>query len=359
MNTRSKHTSVKHRVISFSAVLLATIISLSSCIKDDDDDSTLTDDMAITSFTLGTMNRYLHTTSSAGADSVYKKTYAGSGYAMAIDQYANTITNVKPLPTGTDLEHVICTIGKYDSSSLLKIKSLTSDSLSYYSSSDSINFSLPRELIVYAADGSGYRTYTVTLTVSSDDEDAFTWEETSMANVPAAISHAPAYVVSRKDASAFLLSADGGSTWTEQPIAAGEDQELLPQTAIAYTSWITDNSTGATYEMLVGSNSLVEDNDVVWRRIEGSAWVYMPLASNNPYGLKKTDTVSLACYDSSVLALLADGTILQSRDQGITWKENDKYTLPDGATAGQLYIGSDAGYLWLVSPATSQAWKGK
>ena len=76
----------------------------------DDNDVVYYDDTAITSFSLGTMNRYVHTKSSTGADSVYKTTYSGSNYAFYIDQLTCEIYNVDSLPKGTDAAHVITTI---------------------------------------------------------------------------------------------------------------------------------------------------------------------------------------------------------------------------------------------------------
>ena len=75
-------------------MLLSTLFVVTSCLGSDDDEVTYYGDTAITSFALGTMNRYVHTTSSAGADSVYKTTYAGSGYVFYIDQLTCDIYNV-------------------------------------------------------------------------------------------------------------------------------------------------------------------------------------------------------------------------------------------------------------------------
>ena len=47
------------------AVFLSASVVLSSCLNSDETEATLYDDMAITSFTLGTLNRYTTITSSS------------------------------------------------------------------------------------------------------------------------------------------------------------------------------------------------------------------------------------------------------------------------------------------------------
>ena len=91
-------------------VMLAATLLTTSCLGSDDDDVTTYDDVAIMSFTLGTLNRYLTTTSSTGADSTYKTTYAGSSYKMNIDHLGGRIFNSDSLLNGTDNRHVLCTI---------------------------------------------------------------------------------------------------------------------------------------------------------------------------------------------------------------------------------------------------------
>ena len=62
------------------------MLLLASCMKSKDNNVTLASDTAITSFSLGTMKRIVHTTSSTGADSTYKVSVTGSDYKFSIDQ---------------------------------------------------------------------------------------------------------------------------------------------------------------------------------------------------------------------------------------------------------------------------------
>ena len=56
-------------------VMLGALVTMTSCLGNGDDDTTVYSDMAITAFTLGTLNRYTHSTSSdTGNDTIIKST---------------------------------------------------------------------------------------------------------------------------------------------------------------------------------------------------------------------------------------------------------------------------------------------
>ena len=166
--------------------LLAASYLLTSCLNSNDDNTTYYSDMAIKTFTLGTLNRYIHTTSSTGGDSIYKQTYSASAYQMNIDQMNHTITNADSLLMGTDLAHVICNVTTVNGG-IVYVKSLISDTLFYFSSgSDSIDFTQPRVFRVYATDGSGSRDYKVSLNARSQNKGVFSWTLADKAYFPEA-----------------------------------------------------------------------------------------------------------------------------------------------------------------------------
>ena len=86
--------------------MLMTLLVLVSCTSEDEVATVLYNDAAITSFTLGTLNRYVSGT---------KSTLAGSAYAMQINQATQAdgrrlIENTDSLPIGTDVAHVVCSV---------------------------------------------------------------------------------------------------------------------------------------------------------------------------------------------------------------------------------------------------------
>ena len=111
---------MRNKLLTFIA-LFSAIFLLDSCLGDNNDNVTYYNDTALTAFTLGTLNQYLHTKSSKGVDSVYKKTLKGNQYPFYIDQLKNEIYNPDSLPFGTDAKLVICTI-TFNNSGIIAIQ---------------------------------------------------------------------------------------------------------------------------------------------------------------------------------------------------------------------------------------------
>lgn len=363
--------------------LIAGVAALSSCLKDSDDDTTTYSDMAITQFTLGTLNRYTHTVSSkTGNDTVIKSTLSGSVYKMSIDQLRHRIVNTTELPVGTDIEHVICTVTAKNGG-VVALQSMTSDSLKWHSSTDSVSFVQPRIFRVYATDGSGYRDYTVELNVSATTGITFGWrlEKTDDALAEwtdkklvavgdtvqlvdkdsiVGVSACERYMIDHDGL--LKYSRDGGVSWQEETL--DEDASLLPARGTAtIVSWPYAPADNTDYVLMVGKSR--QDNDPtmrVWRKIApymgGGQWVYMPAGDLNHFPMPVEDNLSMACYDGTVL-VIGDGMVIyQSRDQGITWRTNSTYDLPSSLTGTAVVMTADAkGQLWLLTN-TGQLWRG-
>ena len=352
--------------------LVVALSMLTSCLSSSDEDTTTYNDVVITSFKLGT----LHTTSKSGADSVFKATYSASNFKMNIDQLNDTIYNADSLLVGTDVAHVVCTVTTKNSG-IVFLKSMTSDSLTYFSSgSDSVDFTRPRVFRVYANDGSCFRDYKVSVTASQQTAGTFLWTVADKAGFPAvddaaersAAEAAGLIYLGKTVVEAYALTSDGrmmetedhGETWKEDVLDT--DGTLLPTKGLAFTSWVLDDLTD--YALLVGQNAADDTAMTQWRKLadydmEGK-WVYMPLATDNHYYLPVMDYVALAYYNKSILAFGSDGNIYVSRDQGITWKTSSAYAYPDGfaATTGYEVAVDDDGWLWLTDTA-GNTWKGR
>ena len=76
-------------------MMIAVGMGLTSCLKNDADDAeTISyNETAISSFALSAVNRYIHTTTSAGKDSVYRQVLTVKNYPFTIDQYQRKIYN--------------------------------------------------------------------------------------------------------------------------------------------------------------------------------------------------------------------------------------------------------------------------
>jgi hypothetical protein len=416
-------------------MILVASAMLLSCLGSSDNDVTEYSDTAITAVTLGTLNRYIHSTSAnTGNDTIVKSTLAGSTYKITIDQLNHKIYNQDSLPVGTDLKHVTLSTLNTKNSGVASIKSLISDTLFYISTTDSLDFSQPRTLRVIATNGIDYRDYTMTLAASITTGTTFGWklvgknekyggwndcqfvtigDTVFIVNRGTVAVNVPKYgkkVLMRVEGDGYLEWADpttgGDSLWTKyteekQPVvqligatnkelfALGingglmvcndvdkmvwrdemldESSTLLPTSGIAMVSWDYTPVDSTDYVLMVGNSEQDEVNASIWRKLsryhatgedtEGT-WVYMPVDGSNHYALPRQDNLSLAYYDNSVLAVGSDMKILRSRDQGITWKSTNAYTLPTNVEGTKAIITADKkGRLWLLTDA-GQLWEG-
>ena len=181
------------RIYSF-VLLLAAALSLTSCLDSDTSSGSITlyDDTAIIGFGLGTLNRnifvYKTTPSTTGEDSTYLDTmYVEkvdcSGYHFTIDQNRGLIYNTDSLPAGLDLKHVACTASAKNGGTVvlyLKPKDEESDSLFYFTSVDSVDFTIPMdsmELRAYNGYLTSYKAYKVQINMHEQNGEDFTWKK--------------------------------------------------------------------------------------------------------------------------------------------------------------------------------------
>ena len=374
-------------------MLLTVLAVMTSCLKSSDSDSTLYDDAAITAFSLGTMNRYLHTTSSTGADSTYKTTYKGSNYNFHIDQISHRIYNTDSLPVGTDVAHVICTIGTRNNG-LAIIQDIDSDTLRYFSSSDSIDFTVPRKFIVYSNNGEGYTEYTVSVNVHQEEPGQFVWQKMEdglqpqpqeynlpMDGIKKILGRSTKETYALSEDNKLMVWRDGSNEWQEDLL--DEDASMLPTQDLSLVCYPLSYAANTDYVVLVGNRSVEsypeESIAMVWRKIVDNdeyapqgRWVYMERSDENKMALPRLQNLSIVKYDDGILAIGGTGIggstlpaynqIYQSRDNGITWKYNSLYQLPEGfdnnATSVTMSV-DEQQFLWMFCAGTGQTWRGR
>lgn len=161
-------------------MLCAMALCMASCLEDDEQEIIYYEDTAVTSFSLGNLNKYVTMKSSTGEDSLVKSTIDCSGYGFRIDNMSRpcTIYNPDSLPLGIDPSKVLCTLTTKNSGVAVwkYLDANGKDSLAFYSSQDSVDLSEPRELRVYNTMMTAYRAYTVTLNVHKEVADTFVWK---------------------------------------------------------------------------------------------------------------------------------------------------------------------------------------
>ena len=398
-------------------VMLAALLTLTSCLGSSEDETVLYSDMAITAITLGTLNKYTETTSSTtGNDTIIKSTMTGSAFSMTIDQLGNRIYNQDLLPLGTDLKHVLISSISTKNNGIVTIKSPTSDSIRIFSTTDSIDLSYPRVFRVFSSNLEDYRDYTVELKIDETSNLSFGWKKMDTRADLAGWSdkHLVAFgdsvclvdcQVVAKDSYAFRLngtsieysddmtnwavmgsdnlkqllgmgtkglfalsndgkmkrSDDNGATWQEETL--DEPATLLPVSDVAMTSFDYAPIDSADFLLMVGTDAAGQMQ--VWRKInqyggpiKGGKWVYMPVDNTNTFVLPQLKQLSMAYYNGRILVLGNDNIIYESRDQGITWFASMTYTIPASLTGSYVTMASDSkNRLWLVTD-TGELWRG-
>ncbi len=276
---------------------------MTSCLNDTE--YTYYDDAAITSFTLGTLNRYYTVEGSQGQDSVIKRTLSCADYAFSIDQNRGLVWNEDSLPIEIDASKVICTIGSKNGGSVV-IKSMTSDTLTYYSSSDSIDFTSPRTFYVYGTSGLTYKEYTISVNVHKEVGDTCIWtylgENEALGGLSGmkGVSDGENIYLFGSDGTntrVYTTAVDDGRSWTE----VATSPLLEPS---ASKSAIIQNGVLFT---LSGGEVLRSSGAAVWETV-GEA------------DLKQL----LGASAANLYALSRDGTaLLSSPDGGATWSAED------------------------------------
>lgn len=306
---------MKRKFFAFIALITATL-SLSSCLSSDETTVEYTHDTAITAFSLGSLDRYTKT--KAGKDTLLKANVTGSDYKFYIDQAQRKIYNVDSLPAGTRTAAVLATITSKNSSPVILMHAKQTenlDSATYYSSTDSINFSEPRLIRVYSSDYSAYAQYTVTVYVHKELPYEFKWHELAQNNSQlAAFSDLKAvacgdsiYVFGKTaDGTKVLKSAiNDGSAWSSITMNESLSRDAY-QSAVALD--------GKLY---------IADDGKVYASADAATWTKV---SDN------ADIKQLIGASSKNLYAYTAAGISVSEDKGASWKaeklDTDKAYLP-------------------------------
>lgn len=306
-------------------VALSTVFVFGSCLgSDDDNDVEYADDAALQSFTLGSsINRYYYVRSSSGSvDSLVSTTFSGATYAFSIDHQRGLVYNTDSLPYGTDLKHVLCTATAYNSG-VVTIKNVDSDTLRYVTSTDSIDFSVPRELQVYSQSRSAMRRYTVTLVAHQVPTDTTLWQQTDQSDELGQLERMKAVSLdgniivlglSQGHTLLYITPETDGATWTRTAATLGPEASAnavvgLGRLYVLDGTQLKSSTDGATFtavgsqplSRLVAASSkrlyaLDANQQLVESADSGATWTASPI--DNPAQMLPVDNIGFTCYKS-------------------------------------------------------------
>lgn len=307
------------------AVLLAALFSLVSCLDTNDGDYVYTDDSAVTAFSVTSAKKAVHVKASNGADSVYTTSVKLSAYKFVIDQQRCVIYNPDSLPYGVDPTKLLVSANSLNSGSLV-LKSMTSDSLSYLSTTDSLDFSKPRELQVYSLSGAAVRKYEVRVNVHQEPADRFNWTKLPNPTAFTSANGVKSFAVTTAAGATrrFLLASDGMTTTVYR--ADGDNAWTAATPNFNHTlAAETYRSAAVKHDTL-----FVCDNGVVMATTDGDTWTQQATVEAGVARIIAANPIRLYAYN-------AQGAMLSSDDSGKTWKaasiDESATLLPNGDIA--------------------------
>lgn len=259
----------------------AALLMLSACKNEEEPDTTdyaldYASSTLVASFNLSPNSKVLE-----NLDSVF----------FSIDQVKAEIFNADSLPWGTDVRKLVVSVTTQRSATIdIVMPSLTDGKDVTVQTSDSINFSSPRGVMmrVTSNDGKQQRVYSVKVNVHQCNPDSLQWE-TRPRTLPC-INYIPdlkevqtidfndrVYMIARGDSRTMLLSAtDAGDThWDASDIELPADAKINTLCATA----------DALY-MLTGSGDLLSSTD-------GREWIAKAAGWSHLYGAYDNEIIGL------------------------------------------------------------------
>ena len=281
-------------------LLLATVFLMASCLESNDD-YTYTDDCAISSFSVTTAKQKTFVKTKDGLrDSLVVKELSLSSYKFYIDQINGKVYNPDSLPCGVNVKKLLCSVSN-SSSGLVVIKSTTSDSLTYFNSTDSTDFSVDREVQVISNSGLSVKKYTVHVNVHKEQADSFAWHATPICAELKNLQAIKTAAVNGKllllgnDGNATLVYSNDGTQWSKCETNLGH-----ALAADAYKSVVVKDD----YVYISDGGNIVRTND-------GKTW--------NTMGEATGVTRLVAASRFSLYGYSADGRLMTSKDNGASW----------------------------------------
>ena len=333
-------------------LLIATLLGLAACSSTDDSTTTLYDDAAMVSFTLGTMNRYVNGV---------KSTYKGSDYLFHVDQINRIIYNTDSLPLGTDITHVVCSMSTVYNSAPF-IVSTDGTYMTYYTGTDSIDFSTPRTFRVVSSSGNGYTDYIVKVNVHKENPEAFVWKK--MANIPVMTGlrtlafNGHIYVFGNEGGTTKAYYTEDGAAWNPvtlptlanadawQNAVANEDSLYITDGTTMYRSydaiaWNQDESKlpdGSTLEGLLGASTsevyaLTTDGKLITKYCDDQLpiWIEATDETQSSFDALPTQDFTIVSYpmnmsDSTDYVLMAGNQKTDDKWNSRVWRRIVDYS---------------------------------
>lgn len=176
----------------------------------------------------------------------------------------------------------------------------------------------------------------------------------------------------------MMMSLNQGKNWTVEPIDS--DKSLLPAENINCIAWQTNTNKDVKKAIIVGNRdekAYSSDKAVmIWSKIveedaeRDQSWSYYDVAYKNDFLLPCMENMTVINYDNSLFAIGGKGVngsnvsayskVYRSLDNGLTWHENSRITLPGSFSASNAAMTVDKNnFIWLICAGNGEVWKGR
>ena len=286
--------------------LFSLTLSFVSCSFSDEEEVVLSPYAMLKSFSLNNIRSSYPAFTSTGEDTLVVKTVSMESFAFTIDHGAGQVYNNDSLPYCTDVKKVV--VG-YTSDGVASIYVDSLESYEYLSTTDSIDFSMPRKVRIYSGDAQYYKDYTVRINVHQVEPELMVWNKYAVAEGVVPVRAVEA------DGVMHLFGRDGnGAT-----VVATTDIKDIPSWKVQALSGLPADADLATIQLFRGALYAVAGGDV-YTSLNGADWTIAATA---------TGAVAIvgASDEDERIWIAGDKGILSSED-GVTFVVNE--TLPEG-----------------------------
>lgn len=295
----------RYSILALVMAMMANLV-FTACDSSTTGETEVSRDCIITSATLGTLKREVHTINAAGNDTVMTYTVTGGAYQLYIDQVNYRIYNPEPLPVGTRTDKLVFATNGLANTGYLTIKSLSTGNDTTFVVTDSTDFSQPREVTVHAADGVSTRTYTININVYDVEPDSLEWQHVDSNPLSAVASF-----VSSKALCAngmlyvFGQRADGTTQLVQTETQTPHFDDALSLSGVSNFSVRSVQYFKNDFYTLAGKQLIKSSTGTDWNNVSVST---------------SFDALVAASNDS--LYAVSQGQMWASAD-GLTWNESD------------------------------------
>ena len=289
------------RIIAPFLIIFFVATSLTSCLKGDDDNVTYYSDTAISSFSVNNIVVEKTTQSSKGTDSTYTVSQSASSYTFNIDQEKREIYNPDSLPYGTNGTKVLVSVITVNNG-VAGLKDLVGTGVSTISEKDSLDFSVPRTIVVRSSDGKYSREYTVKVNIHKQKGEDFSWTLLGTSAQMNSFEAIRAFAIGDK---VVAFGSDGtNTTAVKTSVSDGSAWETV-------TFSFSDQLPADMYQQIVkkGDHLYMILNGKLLSSADGSEW--------SEEG--STDMKQLVAASSDKLYAYDNSGVIQSSNDGASW----------------------------------------